>query len=135
MHDSGAVRGPQGVEHAQPDLGGPDRVEGSVGGQNVLQRAGRHVLHDDPRVGVGAQHIEDADHVDVVEPGDGASLTQRALAHLPPLLGRQPRRRDQLLDGDLAVQDDVGRPPDATHPALTERRNEPVAVSDNKRGK
>src|SRR6185369_17148386 len=95
-----------------------------------LQRAGRHVLHDDPRVGVRPEHVEDADHVHVVEPGDRARLAQRPLPHLLPLAGGQTGRRNQLFDGHVTVQDDIGRPPDATHPALTERRDEPVTVSD-----
>ncbi len=135
VHDAGAVGGLQRVQHAQADLGGADRVVRPVGGERVLQRAGRHILHDDPRVGIRPQHVEDTHHVDVVEAGDGPSLTQGTLAHLLPLGGRQSGRGHQFLDGDLTVQDDIGRPPDATHPALTERRDEPVPISDNERGR
>ena len=44
--------------------------------------------------------------------------------------GGQAGRRDELLDGHVPVQHLVARPPDPTHPALTERREEPVSVSD-----
>jgi hypothetical protein len=82
----------------------------------------------------GTQNVEDADDVDVVEPGDRAGLAKRPFPHLLPLLGVRPGGGTEFLDGDVTMQHDVGRPPDTTHPALTERRDKPVAVSDNERG-
>ena len=58
-------------------------------------------------------------------------LAQRPFPHLLTLFGGQSRRRDQLLDRHLTVQDLVVRLPDTAHATLTERLHEPVPVGDN----
>jgi hypothetical protein len=133
VHDPGPVRGAKGGQHAEPDLRDPDGRKRPVTRDHVLERAGGDVLHDDPRITVGAQHVEDAYHVDVVEPGDRARLAQRPLPHLPALVVGQPRWRDKLLDRHLTVQHLVQGEPDAAHAALPERFDESIPVGDELR--
>ena len=74
VHDAGAVRGAEGVEH------GLEQVEGLVGGHraavahHVAQRASGHVLHGEEHHAVVTALVEDLHDPRVVEPGGRAGL-------------------------------------------------------------
>ena len=64
VQDAGPVRGPQRVQHAEADLGDPPRRQRPVLGEDLScsERDGTYsmTIHGSA---VGAQHVEDADHV------------------------------------------------------------------------
>jgi hypothetical protein len=126
----GPVRRHQGGQDLQADLGGAARFQRALGGHHLLQRAGRHVLHDDPGAAVGLEDVVHLDHMGVAQPGRGAGLAQRAPLHRVPLAGHQLRWQDDLLDRDVAVERLVAGEPDFAHAAPAERVAQPVAAGE-----
>src|SRR5439155_20613295 len=134
VHDAGPVRGAQRGQHREPDPGDLGRRQRTVLHDDLVQRPGRHVLHDDPRMRLLVHHVVDAHDVGVVEAGDGARLAQAALVgHV--LFGRaEPGWRDDFLHRDVAVQHLVVAQPDPTHATGPERTDQTVPLRDRRTG-
>jgi hypothetical protein len=130
VHHAGAVGGAQGTEDLESDVDNPGGWQGAVLVDHLVQRPRRHVLHDDPRMHVGADDVVDADDAGVAEPCGRARLAQGTGAHLVALLRSQARRQHDLFDGDVPVQHLVSRQPDAAHAALAERPDKSVALGE-----
>ena len=80
VQHAGPVRGDQGVQHGEADPGRVPMGQRTVLGQDILQRAGRHVLHHDPGSAGRLHHIEDPYDTRVVESGGGRSPHARCPA-------------------------------------------------------
>jgi hypothetical protein len=66
----------------------------------------------------------------VVEPGGAAGLTERTVAEFVLLVVGQPVRRDELLDGDVAVEHFVAGHPDPAHASGADRLEETIPTGD-----
>ena len=130
VQHAGPVRGGQRVQHGEADPGGGDRRVGPVLVDHLVQGAGRHVLHHDPRQVLGVHDVVDPDHVRMVEPAGAARLTQRAVAQPGLLVVGHPVRRDELLDGDVPVEHLVAGQPDPAHAAGTDRLEQAIPTGD-----
>ncbi|CAM5726518.1 hypothetical protein SBADM41S_09122 [Streptomyces badius] len=123
--DAHRVGGAEGGEDAAPQLGGVGGCHGA-GGEPVVQGGAGHQLHHDPRVAVlaGVDDVVDGDHVGVVDPGQGAGLTEHPGAQGAGALGVVLRERrvrgPHLLERDVAVERLVAGPPDHAHAAAAE---------------
>lgn len=55
------------------------RRQRAGGGDHLGERPGGDVLHDEPQIPVGAQHVPHPDHTRMVQTGQAAHLAERAL--------------------------------------------------------
>ena len=82
---------------------------------DLVQRACRDELHDDPRAPVLLGHVEDGDDAGVTEPRRGSGLAMGPLVGLGAFVRGQAVADAQFLDGDLAAEDLVPRAPHRAH--------------------
>ena len=130
VDDPPRVRGLERAQQRQPDLRRLLRRQRAVVAHDVRERAGLDELHDEERRAVVLDDVVDGDGARVVEPGGGPRLAPGALDEHGAVVVGQPVREGDLLDGDLAVEDLVARPPDGAHAAGAQGRAQPVAPGD-----
>ncbi|PRX21541.1 hypothetical protein CLV67_106321 [Actinoplanes italicus] len=130
MEDTGSVRGGERVEHGQADSCGDRRLVRPVFIEDLMERTGRHVLHDDPGQALGVHDVVDPDHVRMVETSGAACLTEGPSMHAVLFSIGHPRGRHDFLDGHVAVQHLVPGQPDPAHPAGADRFQKAVPVCD-----
>jgi hypothetical protein len=68
---------------------------------DLPQRARRDVLHDDPRLVLAGDHVEDLHDVGVAQPGGGTRFAQGAQPQFLPLVVGQAGGQGDLLDRHL----------------------------------
>ena len=107
-----------------------DRQLGAQPGLHVEQLAQALAvdeLHHDGLAALVLEDVVDGDDVGVGQPGDGDGLAAEALGD--DGVGGQARL--EPLEGDLAVERDVGGQPHLGHPALRQSPLEPVAPGEH----
>jgi hypothetical protein len=127
---AGCVRGAQRRQDAQPDPRRVSMAERTGVADGFVQRAGRHVLHDDPRSVRPPDHVVDLHDAGVVQPGRRPRLTHRVQLQLDHLRRGDLVRRVDLLSGHDAVQQFVLGSPDPAHAADADHLEEAVAAAD-----
>ena len=129
VDEAGVVGGVEGRRDARADV---DRQLGAEPGLHVEQLAQALAvdeLHDDGLAALVLEHVVDGDDVRVGQAGDGDGLAAEALGD--DGVGGQARL--EPLEGDLAVERDVGGQPHLGHPALGQPPLEPVAAGEHDR--
>jgi hypothetical protein len=133
VHDTGAVGRAQRAEQGQADRGCAARVEGTVGGQDVVQGPRLDELHDDPRTTVGLEDVVDTHHAGMVQAGRRPRLAEGSATQLVTLGGQKLRGRHDLLDGHVASERLIPRMPDPPHAANAQCFDQAVAAGDESR--
>ena len=118
------VRGTEGQDDLADEGGGPDRVEGSLLGERLLEAdpAG-DVFHLDVVIPAVVAQVVDRHDVGVDQVGHDAGLGPEVLAHLG-LVGHEPRVHH--LDGAGAVEPEVLGAVDASHRTAADHRPEAI---------
>jgi hypothetical protein len=126
VQHAGAVRGAEGLEHARADAGGLPRVHHAAGVQHVVERGAVDEFHHDDRSALVLRDVVDGDDPGMPDAGGGPGLA----LHPHGQVGEFGRRRvgvgAQFLDGDLAPEHLVDRPPDDAHAAAAQLFDQPV---------
>ena len=115
MHDAACVRRTKPSRDLESDV--ERRVHGeSAGAETRAQRLAFQALRHEVRGAVVIPDVVDGQHVGVIEGAGGARLVLKR-AH--PLVGVR-RMRKKELDGHVAPETLVARPPHLTHPARSQ---------------
>jgi hypothetical protein len=125
------VRGVEGGEDPEADVGGHHRGQRPVFPDDVAQRRVREVLHDDPGPVVLGDDVEDADDVRVAEPGGRLRFAQGTAARRFLFLVFQVRGPAEFLHGHVTIQQLVLGVPHDAHSAAADHGIEPVASRQN----
>ena len=113
------MRGGQGVEQANADLGGASRRDRSLVADDVGERAALDQLHHEVGLLVLLADVEHAHCARMVQPGRRTRLAQRPLPQQVALLRVDARREPDLLHRDRAGQQLIAGGPDDAHAAAT----------------
>jgi len=124
----------QRAEQRDADLRDRARRDRAVFDHHVGEAARVEQLHDDPRSTAFLDDVVDLHHGRVLQRRGGARFAHGALVHRVTVAGRETRRQHDLLDRDVATQQDVVRAPDRAHAAVADRRPERVAAADRGSG-
>ena len=127
VDEAGVVGGVERRRDARADV---DRQLGAQPGLHVEQLAQALAvdeLHDDGLAALVLEDVVDGDDVRVGQPGHGDGLTAETLGD--DRVGGQARL--EPLEGDLAIERDVGGEPHLGHPALRQSPLEPVAPGEH----
>ena len=127
VDEAGAVGGVEGGGDARADVDRQLRAEPGLHVEQLAQALAVDELHDDGLAAAFGEHVVDGDDVGMGEPGDGDGLAAEALGD--DGIGRQARL--QPLEGDAAVEREIGGQPHLGHPALGESTLEPVAAGEH----
>ena len=115
MHDAACVRRSKPSRDLESDV--ESRVHGeSAGAETRAQRLTFQTLRHEVRGAVVLPDVVDGQHVGVIQGAGGARL---ALKRAHPLVGVRGMRKKQL-DGHVAPETLVARPPHLTHPARSQ---------------
>lgn len=126
MADTCGVRGTQRGQDLSADAGGLLRFQPRPFVQSVRQAATGHQLHHQPGVRTLTllDDVVDRHHVRIADPRQSTRLTQHTFPQHPGsvrvLEGKLGGQRAHLLDGDLAMQGQVTRPPHRAHPTAAQ---------------
>lgn len=97
------------------------RVEGAALAQDAVERGPVDQLHDDQRAPVVLGDVVHGDDSGVTDPGGGPGLALHAQPQAGEFGAGRAGAGAQLLDGDLAAEDLVQRPPDHPMPPRPSR--------------
>ena len=115
------MRAAQRAEQVLAHAGSRQRAERAVLGDDLVEGACLHELHDDPRAAVFLDHIEDGHHRRVVQPRRGLGLTQRPLVDDLSIFLADHRRDADFLDRDVTLEQLIPAAPDDAHGAAADR--------------
>ena len=131
VHEAGAVGGVERARHGRADVDRELGPEALLAVEQLAQALAVDELHHDGLAAVVLEHVVDGDDVRVVQPGDGDRLAPEALGD--DRIGGEVRL--EPLDGDLAVELDVGGQPHLGHPAVPDPPLEVVAAGEQLDGR
>jgi hypothetical protein len=127
VQDAFRVRGGQGAEDAEADLGGAGGRDRALLIQDLAQRLVGEELHDDARMTVFLHDVVDAYDVPVAEAAGDLGFPHGAAARYLPLLLGEMRGPDHLLHRHVPPEQLIVAPPDHAHAADADNRAKPVA--------
>lgn len=130
VQDLDGVRGAQGRQDLGADLGGLGRGQSAALPDHLAQGARREQLHGDPRMAAILHHVVDGRHPRMADPSRGPGLPESPPEEGLLFLPCQVHRGRDLLDGDVTPEDLVIGPPDGSHTAPADRRQETVTPTD-----
>ena len=123
MDDAGLVDALEPVAQVLDDLQLPRQRPRALLGNDRTQRLALEVFHDEERVAVMLEVVEDADDVGVLQGRENAGLALEAAAHRVVVdAGPQP------LDGHVAIQHAVTREMHRPHATAAEETENLVAI-------
>ncbi|MDF9816061.1 hypothetical protein M2266_005292 [Streptomyces sp. SPB162] len=128
------VHRPQPAQHLEADPGRLQRGQPAAFLQLVGERARIDLLHHDPDLAVGLDHVVHRHDVLVPDPGDGPRLAARPLHPLGLGVGIHRAPEQQLLHRDLAPEPVVVRLPHHAHTATAQRALQLVPAVDESVG-
>jgi hypothetical protein len=120
----------EGLGHLRAELRRAPPLEPAALLEQRGERAAGDQFHDDPGDLALQDHVVHRDDAGMAQPGRGARLAHRAPDQLPAFLVGEPVRQQDLLRGDLTVQQLVLRPPDPAHAASADRGEQQVTPAD-----
>ena len=129
MDEAGAVGGVEGGGDARADVDRQLRAESGLHVEQLAQALAVDELHHDGLAATLGEDVVDGDDVRMGEASDGDGLATEALGD--DGVGRQARF--QPLEGDAAVEREIGGQPHLGHPALGEPALQPVAAGEDDR--
>jgi hypothetical protein len=132
MDDAGGVCGLEGVQQLGGERREPLGWQRPVVGDHGLQGPARHVLHHEVRLAVLSDHVMDANDARMMQPRGVARLGHGGLEHLRPLFRGQLEGEPHVLDGDVAAQLLVERPPHGAYATHAQALDEPIAARDRR---
>ena len=127
VHEAGTMGLVERRRHRRPDVDGELGAEPLLPVEQLAQALAVDELHHHRLAAVVHEHVVDGDDVGMVQPGDGDRFAPE------PFGDDRDRWRGCLepLDGDPAVELDVGGDPHLGHPAVTDPPIEVVSLASN----